>query len=309
MMSRSVLVTGANGFVGHHLCRYLNHHHIDFCAAVRSGRDPIAQAKETVWIDAINDTTLWDRALQNIDCVVHLAALSDSPKISVQSHKEVNYDGTLRLAQEASRYGVKKFIFLSTVKVNGEVSNECPFRADDIPKPVSEYAKSKLAAEKALLELDQNTNLSVMIVRPPIVYGAGGGGNIALLANAIKRKIPLPFDSIDNHRSMLSITNLCSFIYRLIESDISDTKIALISDDEDVSTPQLVRKIARVLNREPYLFKCPPKILKTALKIAHKGDWYAKLCCNLQVNIAQHQKQFQWRPQVSMDQALAEYLQ
>lgn len=302
---QKLLVTGANGFVGQHFCRYLTEHHIPFRAALRKGRQMSLTVEDVVYVDDIGQNTDWHQALDGVSHIVHLAALGDAPSVSADLHHAVNYEGTLRLAQQAHASGIERMVFLSTIKVNGEVTTGQPFKASDIPAPLTDYARSKNLAEKALLELSQKSAMEVSIIRPPVIYGPGSKGSIAQLVKAVRYHLPLPFAALENARSILNIFNLCSFMNTCVTHSAAKNSIALISDGEDVSTPGLVRHIGSALQRKPQLFTCSVGTLKFALHTLNRDGWYAKLCCDLQVDTSQHQQTYGWSPDTSIQKALA----
>ena len=298
-----VLVTGANGFVGRHLCQSLAAAKIPFAAVVRRGKQAPAGVAGCYEIDGIGAATDWTPALQGATHVVHLASLGNVA-VGADVYNEVNYEGSVRLARQAQACGVGRMIFLSTVAVYGEVSAR-PLTTADATAPLSDYARSKEAAEKALLELAGKTGMAVTVIRSPHVYGPGGSGNVALLARAVRGHWPLPFASIRNLRSLVNVFNLCSFIRTCLNHPAAKNAVALVSDGDDVSTPELVRRIAAVLQCRAHLFPCRPGLLKAALTLAGQSVFYPKLCCNMQVDISTHRAVFGWSPEVSMERAFA----
>ena len=218
-------------------------------------------------IGELDSDTNWTVALNGVDAVVHLAArvhvMHDRRRFPQQAFHRVNALGTVRLAEQAAAAGVKRLVFLSSIKVNGEGS-PVPYRETDPPAPQDPYAISKWEAEQGLHDIAARTGLEVVILRPPLVYGPGVKANFRRLMNAVRKGIPLPFGSIDNRRSLLYLGNLVDAIRVCIEHPAAANKTYLISDGEDVSTPDLVRRLARAMNRPARLLAVPPALLTAA---------------------------------------------
>lgn len=280
----SILVTGASGFVGRNLVAAL--------AAVR--RPFMALGRDAGEADA---TTDWSPMLGGARCVVHLAGrhVGDQPTF------ERDIAMTLNLARQASAHGVERFVFLSSIKVNGEVTRPGRvFCEADTPEPLDTYGKSKLRIEQALAEID----LPVTIVRAPLVYGPGVVGNFRKLINAVERGWPLPLGAVENQRSMVAVGNLCDFIMRVLDEPDAVGETYVLADGEDVSTAELLRRLARSLNRPSRLFPVAPHLLETGLRFAGLGGVADRLIRDLRVDIGKA-RQLGWQPPLSFDDGLA----
>ena len=288
-MGSDVLVTGATGFVGRRLMAVLGNK-----AAALSMR---------------SDRSSWTAALQGKQCVVHLAArvhlMRDTAVDPMAEYRKVNVDHTLALARLAHAAGVRRFIFLSSVKVNGEQTEVGkPFGADDIPAPQDDYGISKLEAETGLLAIAKETGLEVVIIRPPLVYGPGVKANFAALMRAVARRWPLPLASVRNHRSLVALDNLVDFIVTCIDHPQAANEIFLVSDGNDLSTPDLIRGLARAQGVAPRIFPFPVKVLQAMAAIVGKRAAVERLCGNLQVDISKARNLLQWTPPVSVEEGL-----
>ena len=299
-----VLVTGASGFVGRHVVPALQRGGWSVRRAVRS---PEGLPDEIV-IESIGPDTEWDAALAGVDAVVHLAARvhHKHEEHAVQLYRNVNIAGTLHLARCAALARVRQFIFVSTVLVHGR-SNEgrAPFCEDDILTPRGLYGMSKAAAEAGLKTLARDSEMSISVVRPPLVYGAGAKGNFALLSRAVKLGLPLPFATIRNQRAFLAVQNLSSFVlWRLSHPDpASNFEIFLVADREHVSTPAFIARLAEAAGKRPLLFPMPPGLLGSVLGAIGRQDTHDSLVGSLELNISKALATG-WRPEVSLDEGL-----
>lgn len=304
--SLRVLVTGAGGFVGRALASALDGAGYDWTAAVR---DPARSAyKQQVTIGDIGPGTDWRAALHGVDCVVHLAArthvlddLSDDP---YAAYRHINVLGTAALAQQAAAAGVRRLIFLSSIKVNGEATTKDPYTEDDTPRPEDAYGVSKLEAEEALKRIGADTGLETVVLRPPLVYGPGVKGNLLRLLRLIERGIPLPLASIDNRRSLVGVANLADAIIAGIANPVAAGKTYLVSDGEDVSTPQLISRFAGAMGLTPRLLPCPPPLLNFGAALLGKRAVAGRLTGSLQVNSGRIRRELGWQPRYSLDQGL-----
>jgi len=306
-----ILVTGAGGFVGTALLRRLQAEpQFSIRAAVRSvsglDRPEGADWIETGDLAAVAD---WQAALQNIDVVVHLAArvhvMRDSAVDPLAEFRRVNVEGTMNLARQALEAGVKRFIFISSIKVNGEATPPGqPYRADDAPAPEDAYGISKREAEDGLRELCLNSTMEFVIIRPPLVYGPGVKGNFLSMLRWLDKGIPLPLAAIQNRRSLVAVDNLADLIRTCIDHPRAANQIFLAADGEDLSTPELLRKAAAALGKTARLLPMPAALLNVAARCLGKTAALQKLCGSLQVDIGKTRERLGWRPPLGVDQAL-----
>lgn len=302
-----ILVTGANGFIGGHLCRYLGSRGHGVRAAFRQPM-PDWDLCEQIAVGEIDGDTDWGAALAGMDTVVHLAArvhvMEESAADPLAAFRRVNLAGSSSLARQAAEAGVKRLIYLSSVKVNGERTHGAPFKADDPPGPEDPYGISKWEAEQALLRIAAQTGLELVILRPVLVYGAGVKGNLARLTAIISRGLPLPLAGIANRRSLLSIQNLLDFTGCCIDHPDAAGEIFLLADGEDLSTPELIRKLAKAMGRQARLFPLPVILLRLAGKLTGRSSMVARLTEDLQVDLTKNRERLGWVPVVKTDQAL-----
>jgi UDP-glucose 4-epimerase len=297
-----VLVTGASGFVGRHLAPVLAR---NGWRARRAVRHP-SSSPDDVLIESIGSETDWSVALGGVEAVVHLAARVHHPRdeYATELYRSVNTEGTLHLARCAERAGVRQFIFVSTVLVHGRSNDgRPPFSEKDVLTPRGLYGLSKAAAEAGLKALAQQSDMSITVVRPPLVYGSGAKGNFALLVNAVKRGIPLPFASIHNHRAFLSVENLASFISRRLLKPDGSFEIFLVADAEQVSTPEFIRRLARAAGTTSRLFPMPTSLLSALLIVSGRQEAHDSLIGSLELDIAKAASTG-WRPEVTLDEGL-----
>jgi UDP-glucose 4-epimerase len=298
-----VLVTGANGFVGRHLTPILSSKGWLVRRAVRS----YSPTGDEVTIGSIGPSTDWADAVNGAQIVVHLAARVHqvNEESAIDLYRAVNTEGTLQLARSAANAGVKRFIFVSTMLVNGSCTDgRAPFCENDAFSPRGVYGLSKAEAEIGLAQIAANTPMKITIIRPPLVYGPGAVGNFRLLVRAVQLGIPLPFGSVRNRRAFVSIQNLASFIANRLSSDDNHFKVFLVADKEQVSTAEFVRKLARAMNRQALLFPAPVKALEFLLRASGRPRIRDSLVGNLEVDlsrlVATH-----WQHEVSMDEGLS----
>jgi len=300
----NVLITGATGFVGRATCERLVAEGHAVTAAVRS---PDELRVRTVVVGDVGPQTDWVNALENCDTVVHLAAhvhaMRASIGQSVDFHR-INAEGSARLALQAARAGVRRMIYLSSVKVSGESSGARALIENDPPSPVDDYGISKAEAEKRLKTIAVETGLELVILRPPLVYGPGVKANLLQLLRVVDAGIPLPFSSIDNRRSLLGVENLAQAIEICLEHPAAANRIFFVSDDHDVSTPGLIREIALALGRPPRLFPVSPGLLLAAGRVARREAQIARLTGSLQIDVSALKNALGWRPQNSLRHGL-----
>jgi nucleoside-diphosphate-sugar epimerase len=305
-----VLVTGATGFIGRAVCRALGAAGCAVVAAVRDKGADIAPGVATRVVPDIGPATDWAPHLEGVDAIVHLAARVHRPgetdAAARAESRRVNRDGTLRLAEAASAAGVRRVVFASSVKVNGETtSTRSPFNEGDPPQPHDSYAVSKWEAEQGLRAVAVHTGLEAVIVRPPLVYGEGVKANFLTLLKICRRAPPLPFAAVDNRRSLIYVGNLADAVARCVTHPAAAGQVFLVRDGEDVSTPELVRRIATALGRPARLFAMPPALLKTLAGLVGRGDMAARLLDTLAVDDRKIRRELGWSPPFTMAEGLA----
>jgi nucleoside-diphosphate-sugar epimerase len=308
---KKILVTGANGFIGQHIYKHLIKLNYSVKGTARN-LDTVLINYDTKYISVgnIDAKTHWDHALEGVDCVIHCAgkAHARNKKVELDIYRKVNRDGTKHLAEQAVKAKVKRFIFLSSVKVNGESTGKSMgfelFTNKDIPNPLGNYAISKFEAEKALWEVASKTGLEIVVVRLPLVYGHGVKGNLARLIKIIYSKIPLPFGGIKNKRSLIGIDNLIDMLARCVEhSDIAG-KIFLVSDGEDLSTPELIRLLASTMGQSAKLFTVPTFLLKFLGFVMGRQQEINRLTESLQIDNSYVREILNWTPSVSVEEGI-----
>ncbi len=306
-----ILVTGANGFIGSALCRKLSQMGYAVRGTVRSMKFSAAKSShvEYVAIGDIGHHTNWNDALRDIDTVVHLASrahvLKETASDPLAEYRRVNVVGTEQLARSATKSGVKRMVFLSSIGVNGEVTRGAPFTESDKPSPTRFYALSKWEAENILREIASQRGLEVVILRPPLVYGPGAKGNMKLLMDFIHRRWPLPFANVRNRRSFIGLDNLIDAITVTIERKQAAGQIFLLSDGQDVTTPDLITRISLSMNKSPLLFPVPRWTFSIMAQfipqVRHK---IYQLTESLVINSRKFQQTMDWIPPRSLDEGV-----
>lgn len=306
-MSR-VLLTGATGFVGSAVLGRLQSGAEHSVSAVQ--RRSINDASDLVHlVPTLNADTKWSAALTDCDVVIHAAArvhvMNEHATDPLAAFREVNVEGTLNLARQAVDAGVKRFIFISSVKVLGESTPPgLPFRADSTIKPEDAYGLSKAEAERGLLALAAASEMDVVIIRPPLVYGAGVKGNFAALCRILSKGYPLPLGSIENKRSLVALDNLVDLIILCIDHPAAGNQIFLASDNEDISTTDLLRRVGRAMGKTARLIPIPPSMLEMSASLLGRRAAAQRLLGSLQVDISKTLKMLNWTPPVSLDEGL-----
>ncbi|WP_260293646.1 UDP-glucose 4-epimerase family protein [Sedimenticola hydrogenitrophicus] len=297
-----ICVSGANGFVGRDLCASLS---ADGHGVVRTVRD---KSQGDIAVGHIGPDTDWRGALGGCDAVVHLAArvhvMHEKAADPLTEFWKINVGGTRSLAQQAAKEGVKRFIFLSTIKVLGE-GQVTPYRADDPPAPVDAYAISKWEAEKLLADIAAETGMEVVILRPPLVYGQGVKGNFFSLMRAVDRGLPLPLGAIHNQRSLIYLGNLVDAIRVGLSHPAAAGKVFMVSDGEDVSTPELARRVAAALGRPALLLPVSVAWMRWAGRLLGRRAAVERLIGSLAVDIKYIQNDLGWSPPFSMQSGIA----
>lgn len=301
-----VLVTGATGFIGRMLCERLAESGYVVRAAVRTARPLPSCIAESAVTGSLGTATDWGAALQGVGLVVHAAALTHVLRQTPsdrQRFEEINARGTARLAQAAAAAGVQRFVYLSSIKVNGEENGARPYRADDAPDPQDEYARSKLEGERQLRQAAAQSGMEAVILRPPLVYGPGVRANFLRLMHWVDRGWPLPFGAIHNQRSLVNVWNLSDLIVTLLAHPRAVDGVWLVSDGEDLATSDLVRRLGRALQRGARLLPVPPALLQMCGVLAGRSAEVARLCGSLTVCTAAT-RALPWSAPVPMDEAL-----
>lgn len=301
-----VLVTGASGFVGRGLvARAASEPSLQLHGLVRPPlRDLPAHVTQHLCRSIRSDTS-WLGALDGVDAVVHLAArvhlMRETADDSLGAYRATNVDDTIALARAAAAAGVRRFVFLSSVKVNGDAGQ---FRETDPPTPSDPYGISKSEAEAALRSISAASGMEVVIVRPPLVYGPGVRANFRRLADSVERGIPLPFGAVRNRRSLVALDNLADFLLLCLRHPAAANETFFVSDGEDLSTPELVRRIARALGRRTRLIAIPVPLLTLAAAALGKRAVAQRVLGSLQVDIGKARARLGWIPPVTVDEAL-----
>jgi nucleoside-diphosphate-sugar epimerase len=318
-MSGGILVTGASGFLGRAvLQRLLNNYERPLVAAVRSAMPNLSAGVRVESGKELGPDTCWISCIDGVDIVIHCAAQTrtrkDTSTGSLAQYREINVQGTLALADQAARVGVKRFVFISSIKVNGELTAPThAFRADDIPNPQDAYGLSKLEAEQGLKSLAQQFGMEVVIIRPPLIYGPGVKGNFAALVNSIRKGVPVPLGAIYNRRSFIALDNLVDFIALcadLKRSPLAANEVFLVSDGEDISTTELLRRIETAYDARARLIPIHPKWVRTVASWIGKESVADQLLSSLVIDASKAFDLLEWIPITSMNMQLkkmAEY--
>lgn len=300
------MVTGSSGFVGKHLVGNLNMH--NFYQVVCAGRTHSKTSGGFLLFDLDSDFELASD-LTTVDVVVHCAArvhiMSDKVCNPLEEYRRVNAKSTIRLARQAADAGVKRFIFLSSIKVNGEQTlKDKPFTPHVSSPPLDPYGLSKFEAEQELMAIAKETGMEVVVIRPPLVYGPGVKANFAAMMNLVSKGLPLPLGGINNRRSLVYIGNLVDLIVTCLSHPKAVNKVFLVSDDQDVSTSDLLRLMARAMNKPCRLLSVPEGWLLRLTNLIGKPGIGERLCSSLQVDISQTKTCLEWQPPYTLDDAL-----
>jgi UDP-glucose 4-epimerase len=305
---KNVLLTGATGFVGRRMLTRLLAEGFTVTAAVRRADIRLPAEVRTVVVQDMACDTDWSAALAGQDAVLHCAArvhmLHDPAQDPLAAFRAVNRDGTLQLARQAAETGVRRFVFVSSIGVNGAQTQGAPFSADGPVAPHSPYAQSKHEAELGLRALAADTGMEVVIVRPPLVYGPGAPGNFATLLRWLQRGLPLPLGAIDNRRSYVALDNLVDLLLTCVRHPAAANQTFLVSDGEDLSTTELLRRMGLALHRPARLLPVPAAWLGWGAALLRRPQQLRQLCASLQVDIGKTQQLLGWRPVVSVDEGL-----
>lgn len=305
----NLLITGANGFIGRALISKLALQTNHFIRA--SVRKKIIQFPNQIEVyenmDASGNIN-WTDVLKDIDIVVHLFArvhvMDDKVADPLLEFRNINVNATIAFAKKAAKQGIKRFVFLSSVKVNGESTFNKPFSEFDLPHPQDAYAISKWEAEEALKKISKDTGMELVIIRSPLVYGPNVKANFLKMIQYVKRGIPLPLGAIQNKRSLIGIDNLVDFILTTISHPKAANQTFLISDDEDISTTDLLRRIGKHIGKPARLIPLHPRILSFLFNILGRQDFGDRLLGSLEVDITKAKKLLAWSPPKTLDESL-----
>lgn len=294
---KKILVTGANGFVGRSLCSVMDAASVPYLPVVRRHTASMPNAAVVENFVALND---WRSLLSGVDTVVHLAArahvLRDSSTDPLHEYRSANVEATLHIARQCALAGVRRFFYLSSIKVNGEATSGKPFSAGDVPCPIDPYGISKLEAEQGLHKIGKETGLEIVIIRPPLVYGPNVRANFLTLLRLVDKGIPLPFGRVDNRRDMVYLGNLVDLILRCVTHPDAAGHTFLVSDERSVSTAELVREIGMAMGKPVKLLPVPPYWIRSAAKLLGKQAMAERLLGSLQVDVTDTKNILGWVP-------------
>lgn len=301
----TVLVTGSTGFIGSAVCSHLANNGNRVIRVARNKQ----QVESIISLDDIEKFTEWHKSLSGVNTIVHLAGraniLKDKVPNSLEEFRRINSRATIKLGEEAALAGVKRLVYISSIHVNGNVTYYKPFNADDIPCPLSNYARSKYEAEIGLRDIAYRTGLEVTIIRPPLVYGPNAPGNYGRLMRLVASGCPLPLGAITmNRRSFVSLDNLIDLIRVCTNHPSAANQTFLVSDGEDLSTADLLGRVAKALGKQPRLFPVTPVLLRFFANLFANKDVAHQLLDNLQINIEHTCITLSWRPPFSVDESI-----
>ena len=313
---KKICITGANGFIGKTLYKSLKAPDNHIRGLVRAiDLDNNSSETEHISVGDINSKTNWKDHLKGFDCIIHCAGLTHqmSSIKDINVYNLVNTEGTKRLAEHAVEASIKRLVFLSSVKVNGEstyqINIKQKFSYEHKPNPQDLYARSKLLAEKSLWEISSRTGLEVVVVRLPLVYGNGVKGNLEGLIKLVKSGIPLPLSLVKNQRSMIGIDNLVDLLIRCIDHPEAGGKTFLASDDEDLSTPELIKLIASSMGKKVNLFPVPILMLKFLGSVFGKREEINRLVGSLRIDNSYTKEILNWTPPISVEEGIRRMVQ
>lgn len=308
-----VLVTGATGFIGGALFRRLDADN-EFAVTGSVRRSAQADGRQSLSAGTLDPDTDWSDMLRDIDGLLHTAArvhkMGDSAADSLALYRRTNVIGTLNLAQQAAAADVRRFVFLSSIKVNGErTPRGQPFTPGDGPAPVDPYGLSKWEAEQGLMKLARETGMEVVIVRPSLVYGPGVKANFRELMRWVRRRWPLPLAGVDNRRSMIALDNLVDLLVECLVNERAGNRVFLAADGQDLSTPNLLRLVGDAMSRPARLYPMPNRLLQVTARLLGKGEQLARLLESLQVDVRDTREVLGWLPPLGVEEALNKTVQ
>lgn len=307
----TILLTGASGFLGRALLKYFK----DSGIMVRPVFRNVESARRIAWdeneisfFSSLSPSTNWIQALDGVKTVVHCAARvhvveEDKSDRSIL-YRTVNVDSTLNLARQAAAAGVQRFVFISSIVVNGDKTLGVPFTANDVPNPQGPYAQSKWEAEQALKQLAAEEGMELVIIRPPLIYGPGAPGSFGRLVSAVRREKWLPLGSVNNLRTLVGLENLVSLIATCIDHPKAAGEVFLAGDSEDISTADLVRRLAAFMGTRVNISSVPVKIMIFGAALIGKSEMIKKICSDLQVDISKNSELLGWQPPLDLDAGL-----
>lgn len=299
----TILVTGATGFIGGFLCSFLEGFGLEVLKAVR-GKGVSREQCDGVYVTTSTPEISWSESLVRVSCVIHTAGKAHTSKPeALCSFRTVNVDGTLNLARQAAEAGVKRFIFLSSIGVNG-VSNSAPFTLYDTPNPIEPYAQSKWEAEQGLMQIAEQTGMEVVIIRPPLVYGPNAPGNFGRLVRWVEKGVPLPLGAVHNRRTLVGLDNLVDLIRVCIDHPAAANRVIMAGDDEDVSTTQILRGIAEGMGKPSRLIPVPESLLWAGASLIGKKAMAEKVLGSLQVDISDTKALLGWQPPYTFEEGM-----
>ena len=311
MSSKTFLVTGGSGFLGRALIeRLVQLPDCSVVAPVRATSAVLPAGVRQLPLTSLNGTNDWSEALTDVDVVVHAAArvhvMKEVSSDPLAAFREVNVEATLNLARAAAASGVKRFIYISSIKVNGEgTAPGTAYSADDVPAPIDPYGISKLEAEQGLKMLAADTGMEVVIIRPVLVYGPGVKANFLSMMRWLYRGVPLPFGAVHNQRSLVAIDNLVDLIVTCSDHPAAANQVFLVSDGEDVSTTQLLHKLAQALGTPARLLPIPVGLMSGVAALLGQRALSDRILGSLQVDISKNRQLLGWIPPVTLDKALS----
>lgn len=307
-MRRNIVLTGSTGFIGRALVRAMMEKSFSVSLALRSGISP--EHLPFFIVKDFRSSNEWFKYLINKDIVVHCAGKAHmiNETVDLSELSSVNTFGTLNLARQCAKAGVKRFIFLSSINVNGIVS-ELPFTVNDTPNPIGFSAISKFEAEMGLWKIAAETEMEIVIIRAPLVYGPNAPGNFGKLCSLTSKSYPLPFGAINNKRSLVSLENLVDLIINCIDHPNAANQIFFVSDDNDISTTELLNEMTLASGNKPLLIPVPVSALRLAGLLTGKLSVIDRLCGNLQVDISHTKEVLGWEPPLSFQQGIIKCFQ
>jgi|SRR5690625_38712 len=308
----SIAITGATGFVGSALFQTLRANSKytvkGFCRTL-----PTENNSEGLLALGSLETADFSQALAGVDVVIHTAArahvLEDGATDPLSAFRKVNVDGTLKLARQAAEAGARRFVFISSIGVNGGSTQGIPFTETNAAKPHTPYAQSKLEAEQALKYLCEKKGMELVIIRPPLIYAAHAPGNFARLLKIVKKQLPLPFGLVKNQRSFVALENVVDFIALCVEHPQATNQTFVIADGASISTPELLKLLAQGMNKKVLLLPVPVKLMELGAKLLGREAMFEQLCGSLEVDITKAKTLLSWQPPVSTAQAMQQTAQ
>tara|TARA_B110000503_G_C7162388_1_gene420257 strand:+ start:1348 stop:2292 length:945 start_codon:yes stop_codon:yes gene_type:complete len=299
LKNKKVLITGSNGFLGKSLCKKLRSDGYNVFGSVRN-KLSINSEKNSIYIKDLDINTNWKEALEGCEVVIHLAGrahiLNDKIANPLKEFRKINREGTLNLAKQAAASGVSRFIFISSIGVNGAVTLNTKLTPYDLPSPHSPYAISKFEAEQELKDLANKTGLELVIIRSPAIYGPDAPGNFGMLEKFIKLGIPLPVGKINNKRSLVAIENIVSFIEICINHKNAANEVLFVSDNYDLSTLDIVKIIGKIIGKKPRIMNLPIKFIWFIVNLLGKQKTGDSLMSDLQLDVSKSIDSLGWNP-------------